>query len=132
MHRNDENIPINDFFNYVRRLQKVLATCWLKFFSFLSKTTVYVPTYSCCMHCWLPPLRMKDMKHKNQRFFVLFMRTGRALRCDVEFQITECKVVERHIVENQVVEQTFCRTYKSQKLQIVELINYHLRRLSNW
>jgi hypothetical protein len=54
-----------------------------------------------------------------------------ALRYDVEFQITECKVVERHIVENQVVEQPICQTNKLQKMQIVELISYRTYILLN-
>jgi hypothetical protein len=37
----------------------------------------------------------------------------KVLRFDVEFQVAECKVVERYLVKNQVVEQSYCRTYKS-------------------
>jgi hypothetical protein len=59
--------------------------------------------------------------------FLFFNTQTMGPRFNVQFLFAKCKVVKRYIVENQVVEHTYCQTYK---WHFVELISCRYRLYS--
>jgi hypothetical protein len=82
------------------------------FCDFLTKIGVFFLKTNFTVKFWQ---KIAVFSVKTANFFRenIFKIVIAVLRC--EFQVTDCKVVKRCFVENQVVGQSYCRTYKLPK-----------------